>query len=55
MISRRKFVATSALATLFSAGLAPGKAAAQNSSLPWRNWSGGLLAHPKGTTGKQIR
>ena len=48
MISRRGFVAGSALATLFASGV-PGRAAsAAGSSLPWRNWSGGLLAHPAG-------
>ena len=44
MISRRNFVAASALATLFSSG----PVSAASSSLPWRNWSGGLLAHPTG-------
>lgn len=49
MISRRRFVAGSALGALFSAGMAPGRAAsAAGSSLPWRNWSGALLAHPAG-------
>ena len=49
MISRRHFVAAGALSALFSAGLNPGRtAAAAPASLPWRNWSGGLLAHPAG-------
>ncbi len=49
MISRRRLVAGSALAALFSSAFARGSdAGAASSSLPWRNWSGGLLAHPEG-------
>ena len=49
MISRRRFVAGSALAALFTAGITPGRTAqAAGPSLPWRNWSGGLVAHPAG-------
>ena len=49
MISRRSFVAVSVLATLFSSGLTAGRPAqAAGGSLPWRNWSGALLAHPSG-------
>jgi FAD-linked oxidoreductase len=49
MISRRRFVAGSALAALFTPGVLPGRSAhAASSSLPWRNWSGGLVAHPAG-------
>lgn len=49
MISRRNFVAGSALTALFSAGLLPGhRASAAGTGLPWRNWSGGLLSHPAG-------
>lgn len=48
MISRRKFVASSALAGFFTAGRPALAALADESSLPWRNWSGALLAHPAG-------
>ncbi len=49
MISRRHFVAGSALAAFFSGATLPGRAAERGAgSLPWRNWSGGLLAHPAG-------
>jgi FAD-linked oxidoreductase len=44
MITRRAFVAGSALAALFGAG----PARTQATSLPWRNWSGALIAHPAG-------
>lgn len=44
-LSRRRFLATSALAALYGAGR-PGYAAAD--SVPWRNWSGALQAHPAG-------
>lgn len=45
MISRRQFVANSALAGLFSLGV---PALAKTDSLPWRNWSGALQAQPAG-------
>lgn len=45
MISRRGFLAGSALAALFGTG---SPVRAQTASVPWRNWSGGLLAHPAG-------
>ena len=45
MITRRGFLAGSALAALFGAG---GSAQAQSAGVPWRNWSGGLLSHPAG-------
>ncbi len=45
MITRRSLLAGSALAVLFGAS---GSAGAQTGSLPWRNWSGRLLAHPAG-------
>ena len=49
MISRRQFVAGSALAGFFSSGLGTARSAeAASGSLPWRNWSGGLLANPAG-------
>ncbi len=44
--TRRQFLASAALAGLF-AGRSP-KAAAQATSLPWRNWSGGLVCQPQG-------
>lgn len=47
MISRRRFVAGSALAAFFASGLTRGRTA-QAAGLPWRNWSGGLVAHPAG-------
>ncbi|HEY5644533.1 MAG TPA: FAD-binding protein, partial [Pseudomonadales bacterium] len=43
MISRRSFLAGSALAGLYALG-SPAMAA----GTPWRNWSGALLAHPAG-------
>lgn len=51
MISRRSFVAGSALAALFSSGAGSGRATAASTlpnTLPWRNWSGRLLAQPAG-------
>jgi FAD-linked oxidoreductase len=49
MISRRQFVAGSALAAFFSSALGTARSAeAASGSLPWRNWSGGLLANPVG-------
>jgi len=45
MINRRELLAGAALATLFGAGRSAGS---EPTSLPWRNWSGGLLAHPAG-------
>jgi FAD-linked oxidoreductase len=45
MISRRRFGAGSALAGLYTYG-APAFGAP--APLPWRNWSGALLAHPAG-------
>jgi FAD-linked oxidoreductase len=45
MISRRNFLAGSVVAGFF--GTTPG-ALAVSPSLPWRNWSGALLAHPAG-------
>ena len=43
MISRRRFLAGSALTGLYALG-SPAMAA----GTPWRNWSGALLAHPAG-------
>lgn len=43
--SRRRFLAHSALAVLFASSQ---PLAAAQRSLPWRNWSGGLVCHPKG-------
>ncbi len=45
-VSRRRFLANSALLALY--GAAPASAAPAAGSLPWRNWSGGQLAHPAG-------
>ena len=45
MISRRNFLAGSAIAGFFGAA---GPALAVSPSLPWRNWSGALQAHPAG-------
>ncbi|MEZ5553187.1 MAG: D-arabinono-1,4-lactone oxidase [Pseudomonadales bacterium] len=47
MISRRKFLAAGVLAGVYGSVQAAGAGSA-SSSLPWRNWSGGLLAHPAG-------
>ena len=49
-LSRREWLAGSALAALFglarpAVGATPAAAAP---SLPWRNWSGGIVAHPAG-------
>ncbi len=46
-LSRRRFVAGSLLGGL-AAALGPGSRGAPASPLPWRNWSGGLVAHPAG-------
>ncbi len=46
MITRRRFLATSVLASLFGA-LPHAKAIGSGSSAPWRNWSGALVSHPK--------
>lgn len=43
--TRRRWLATSALAVLYGA-VRPASAAAD--SVPWRNWSGALIAHPAG-------
>ena len=43
--SRRRFLAHSALAVLFASSQ---PLAAAQRYLPWRNWSGGLVCHPKG-------
>jgi len=45
VISRRRVLAGSALAGLFSLG---GPVLAAGGSLPWRNWSGGQQANPAG-------
>jgi FAD-linked oxidoreductase len=45
MISRRRLLTSAAMAGLY--GVA-GRAYSGAPSLPWRNWSGGLLAHPAG-------
>jgi FAD-linked oxidoreductase len=45
VISRRSFLARVALAGLY--GVA-GSSRAASTSLPWRNWSGGQIAHPAG-------
>ncbi len=45
MITRRGFLAASVLAALYGPRT-PARAAGQ--SVPWRNWSGALLAHPAG-------
>ncbi len=46
MITRRRFVATSALASLFSV-LPHAKGISGVTGAPWRNWSGALVSHPK--------
>ncbi len=43
-LSRRRLLASSALAALY--GLAGPVRAAPNRTVPWRNWSGALVAHP---------
>lgn len=49
MISRRRFVASSALAGLFGDLVIGGRSTlAADSGTPWRNWSGALQAHPAG-------
>lgn len=49
MISRRRFVASSALAGLFGDLLVGGRSTlAADAGTPWRNWSGALQAHPAG-------
>ena len=45
MTSRRGFLAAGALTALYGA-MRP--AAALADTIPWRNWSGALLAHPAG-------
>ena len=45
-ITRRRVLTSTALAAFFG-GMRP-VSAAPSESLPWRNWSGGLVAHPKG-------
>ncbi len=45
-ITRRRVLTSAAIAAFFG-GVRP-VAAAPSESLPWRNWSGGLVAHPKG-------
>ena len=45
-LPRRQFLAKSVLAALFAPGFAQGMSA--STSLPWRNWSGGLVAYPAG-------
>lgn len=45
-ISRRSFLASSLRAALFSAGSLALPASAQ--TVPWRNWSGGLMCQPEG-------
>ncbi len=47
-ISRRQWLAGSGLAALFGAQPALGALAAESGTLPWRNWSGGVVAHPRG-------
>ena len=45
-ISRRRFLSSSALAVLYGA---TGPALhASSKSIPWTNWSGGVVAHPEG-------
>jgi FAD-linked oxidoreductase len=48
-INRRRLLAGSALAALYGAAV-PVRAAGTGGevSVPWRNWSGGLVAYPKG-------
>ncbi len=43
-VSRRRLLAGSVLAALFGAA----RSALGSGSVPWRNWSGGLVAHPAG-------
>ena len=45
-VSRRRFLANSALLALYGAASRPASAA--SASLPWRNWSGGQVAYPAG-------
>jgi len=45
-VTRRTFLSGSALCCLFGSGLFPGVTRAAT-SVPWRNWSGGVVAHPK--------
>lgn len=44
-ISRRRFLSSSALAILY--GASQSAFSSGNTSLPWRNWSGGVIAYPK--------
>ena len=46
MITRRRWLAGAALAGLYAG--TPRALAAGEAALPWRNWSGGLVAHPAG-------
>jgi FAD-linked oxidoreductase len=45
-LTRRRLLAAGALAGLY--GMAGGARAASPGALPWRNWSGGLVANPAG-------
>lgn len=46
--TRRQLLANTALAGLFGFGMPALAQPARPSSIPWRNWSGGLVAHPAG-------
>lgn len=45
-VTRRQFLSASVLAGMY--GLSPWSKATGSGSLPWRNWSGGQVAHPAG-------
>ena len=45
-LTRRQFLAASVLAGIY--GLTPRAKGSESGSLPWRNWSGGQVAHPAG-------
>ncbi len=46
--SRRRLLASSALTALFAAARPVSGATPEAASLPWRNWSGGLVCQPSG-------
>jgi FAD-linked oxidoreductase len=46
-ISRRRFLSNSVLAVLYGTFHSASSIASSKTTIPWRNWSGGIIAHPK--------